>query len=159
MTGQKKNIYLLLTKVRQEEIRASNEMYSDELKVIQQKDQLDTCLNYREESLNGLKSAKSSGLSIVQIRECQLLVQYLDTVVETWQYKTDICEERYEKSKSLWQSKNTSYLDMKKTVKNLADEGADEETYEKVHKKLHKELEQSQQDKEHSYKYVANYRR
>jgi len=111
-----KEIKVLLDKAKREESKAFNEMTSDEVKAKEQKSQLDSCLTYREECLDGLKSAKTSGLSIVQIRECQVLMQHLDSVLETRQYKADICQESYEKLKKLWMKKNEHYKQLKETL-------------------------------------------
>ncbi|PCI06818.1 MAG: hypothetical protein COB77_05935 [Gammaproteobacteria bacterium] len=116
---EKKQLSIMAEKAHREETKAYNEMYSDEQKANKQREQLETCLDYREECLSGLKSAKSSGLSIVQIRECQLLVKYLDTVVETRQYQSDICDENYDKSKKIWNRRNEHYEKLKDEMKNL----------------------------------------
>ncbi|MBL4711614.1 MAG: hypothetical protein JKX75_03795 [Gammaproteobacteria bacterium] len=116
---EKKQLGTMVEKAHREETKAYNEMYSDEQKATKQREQLETCLDYREECLSGLKSAKTSGLSIVQIRECQLLVKYLDTVVETRQYQSDICDENHEKSKKIWTRKNEHYLKLKEELKNF----------------------------------------
>ena len=59
----------LVRQAKREETRASNDMYSSEHQAKRQQSQLEECLNYKEGSLNGLKSAKDSGLSPMQIRE------------------------------------------------------------------------------------------
>ncbi len=106
----------LVDKAKREEVKAFNEMVSDEEKAKEQQSQLDTCITYRDECLDGLKSAKSSGLSVVQVRECQLLMQYLDSVVETRQYKADISSESYDKLKSVWKKKNDHFEQLKATL-------------------------------------------
>jgi len=103
----------LVEKAHRDEVKAYNEMSSDEARAIEQQSQLDTCLAYRNECLSGLKNAKTSGLSVVQVRECQLLMQYLDSVVETRQYKADISQENYEKTKVVWDKKNEHYQHLK----------------------------------------------
>jgi len=106
----------LVEKAHREEVKAFNEMVSDEEKAKEQQSQLDTCITYRDECLDGLKMAKSSGLSVVQMRECQLLMKYLDYVVETRQYKADISNESYEKLKLVWTKKNEHYEQLKETL-------------------------------------------
>lgn len=123
---ERKKISTLVEKAHREESKASDKMYSDEQKAIIQREQLDTCLDYRDECLHGLKSAKSSGLSVVQVRECQLLVQYLDTVVETRQYQSDICDENHEKSKKIWTKKNEHYIKLKEQLKEFDSNDSDE---------------------------------
>ena len=100
------NIRSLVNQAKREERRTSNDMSNHEHRAKHEQSQLDTCLTYKEECLNGLKTAKDSGLSIVQIRECQLLVKYIDSVVETRQYKADISQENYEKVEAVWQEKH-----------------------------------------------------
>ena len=100
------NIRSLVNQAKREERKASNDMSNHEHRANHEQSQLDTCLTYKEECLNGLKTAKDSGLSIVQIRECQLLVKYIDSVVETRQYKADISQENYEKVEAVWQEKH-----------------------------------------------------
>jgi len=117
--GDIKQTRSLVDKAQREERKASNEMYNCEQQALDQQTQLDTCLNYRDECLNGLKTAKQSGLSVVQVRECQLLVQYLDSVVETRQYKAVISQENHEKSKEVWQKKNDHYTSLKEELKKM----------------------------------------
>lgn len=120
----KKQLSIQLDKARQEEIKACNEMYSYKQKIKQQKHQLDSCLQCRQECQDNMKSAKSSGLTILQVRECQLLVQHLNTVVETHLYKIKLCENNYDKSKLSSQEKSEDYLDLKEKFDRLV---ADEE--------------------------------
>ncbi|MFV9614528.1 MAG: flagellar export protein FliJ [Gammaproteobacteria bacterium] len=109
----------LVNQAKREECRASNDMYSHENQANHEQSQLETCLTYKEECLNGLKTAKDSGLSVVQIRECQLLVQYIDSVVETRQYKADISQENYQQAKAVWQKKQGSLESLKQALKKL----------------------------------------
>ena len=109
----------LVKQAKREECRASNDMYIHKNQANHEQSQLETCLTYKEECLNGLKTAKDSGLSIVQIRECQLLVQYIDSVVETRQYKADISQENYEEAKAVWQEKQDSLENLKQALKKL----------------------------------------
>ena len=109
----------LVNQEKREECRASNDMYIHENQANHEQSQLETCLTYKEECLNGLKTAKDSGLSVVQIRECQLLVQYVDSVVETRQYKADISQENYQEAKAVWQKKKASLESLKQALKKL----------------------------------------
>ena len=104
---------------KREERKASNDMYNHEHRAKHEQSQLETCLTYKEECLNGLKTAKDSGLSVVQIRECQLLVQYIDSVVETRQYKADISQENYQEAEALWQEKHDSLENLKQQMQKL----------------------------------------
>ncbi len=109
----------LVKQAKREECRASNDMYIHENQAHHEQSQLETCLTYKEECLNGLKTAKDSGLSIMQIRECQLLVQYIDSVVETRQYKADISQENYEDARVVWQEKQDSLENLKQALKKM----------------------------------------
>lgn len=109
---------------QREERIASDEMFNCEHKANDLQAQLDTILQYREECHNGLKTAKESRLSVVQVRECQLLIQYLDTVVDTRQYKADISQEKYEESKIAWKKKSEQLEKIREKLALL--EAADE---------------------------------
>jgi len=111
---------------KREERRASNDMHNHKHRADHEQSQLETCLTYKEECLNGLKTAKDSGLSVVQIRECQLLVQYLDSVVETRQYKADISQENYKKAEVEWQETNDSMESLKQELHKFEEENNDE---------------------------------
>ncbi|HHJ36647.1 MAG TPA: hypothetical protein ENJ87_12865 [Gammaproteobacteria bacterium] len=112
-----KEMRSLVEKAKREEVKAFNEMTSDEETAREQQMQLDTCITYREECLSGMKNAGQSGLSVVQVRECQLLVKYLDSVVETRQYKADISNDSFEKSEKAWKKKNEHYINLKEQLK------------------------------------------
>ncbi len=115
----------LVRQAKREETRASNDMYSSEHQAKRQQSQLEECLNYKEGSLNGLKSAKDSGLSPMQIRECKLLLEYLDSVLETRQYKADISQENYENAKMLWLEKQEHYQRLKQALQQLEEENSE----------------------------------
>lgn len=117
----------LVKLAKREECKASNEMYNYEHRARHEQSQLETCLTYKEKCLNGLKTAKDSGLSIVQIRECELLVQYLDSVVETRQYKADISQENYEEAEALWQEKHDSLENLKQELQNIETDNNDQD--------------------------------
>lgn len=112
---------------KREERRASNDMHNHKQRANHEQSQLETCLTYQEECLSGLKIAKDSGLSVVQIRECQLLVQYLDSVVETRQYKADISQENYNKAEAEWQEKHDSMENLKQELHKLEEENNDQD--------------------------------
>lgn len=109
----------LLEKAQREERKASDEMFNKEQQANEQKTQLDTIIEYRDECLEGLKTAKEARLSVVQVRECQLLVQYLDSVVETRQFKADASQEKYDESRKDWEKKNEHYKKIKETLLKL----------------------------------------
>jgi flagellar biosynthesis chaperone FliJ len=117
----------LVNQAKREERKASNDLYNYQHRAKHEQSQLDTCLSYRAECLNGLKTAKESGLSVVQIRECQLLVKYLDSVVETRQYKADISQEDYAKAEAVWQEKQDSLKNIKQVLQKLETENNDQQ--------------------------------
>ena len=130
----------LVNQAKREECRASNDMYSHENQANHEQSQLETCLTYKEECLNGLRTAKDSGLSVVQIRECQLLVQYIYSVVETRQYKADISQENYQQARVVWQKKQDSLGSLKQALKKLEAEYGEHMTDEikPVHDKIYR---------------------
>ncbi len=109
----------LADKAHREERVACDEMANSEKKAVENQTQLETLLCYRKECHDGLKTAKESGLSVVQVRECQLLIQYLDTVVETRQYKADISQEKYDESRVIWKKKREYYMQIKEKLELL----------------------------------------
>jgi len=120
-----KKMRSLVNTAQREERKANNDMANFKQQASQEQEQLDACLRYKQECLYGLKTAKESGLSIVQIRECQLLVKYLDSVVETRQYKADVSQENYDKAKTDWQVKHDSFKELKDTLKKLEKENSE----------------------------------
>lgn len=94
-----------LSRARREERKAESDMNLRQSQADEQKDHLEVLLDYRDECVEGLRTAKQSGLTIVQIREYQLLMQHLSVVVEEQQDKVDISQVNYDKSKAVWQSK------------------------------------------------------
>ncbi len=125
LTQDLKRMRSLVNQAKRIERRSSNDMYSFEQLAKRQQSQLECCLNYKEESLNGLQSAKDSGLSLMQIRECRLLVEYLDSVLETRQYKADISQENYENAKILWQENHEYLQSLKKKLQQLEKENSE----------------------------------
>ncbi len=125
LTEELRDMRNLVNQAKRIERRASNNMYSYKNQAMHQQSQLEDCLNYKEESLNGLKSAKDSGLSFVQIRECNLLLEYLDSVLETRQYKADISQENYENAKILWQEKQEHLQKLKDALQQLEIENSE----------------------------------
>ena len=71
----------------------------------EQQKKMTTLLDYRDECMTGLTSAKSSGLSIVQIREYQLLLRHLGSVLDDQSYKIDLCNRNYEQARTSYDEK------------------------------------------------------
>ncbi len=63
----------------------------------------------------------------MQIRECQLLIKYLDSVVETRQYKADISQENYEKAEAVWQEKHDSMENLQQELHKLEADNNDQD--------------------------------
>ncbi len=98
---------------------AENELGFRETQMEQQKKHLETLLDYRDECVSGLKSAKESGLTIVQMREYQLLLQHLSSVVEEQQYKVDLSQKNYEQVKAVYQEKSQQLEDIRHTMNEM----------------------------------------
>ena len=98
---------------------AENELGFRETQMDQQKKHLETLLDYRDECVGGLKSAKESGLTIVQMREYQLLLQHLSSVVEEQQYKVDLSQKNYEQVKEVYQEKSEKLEEIRQTMNEM----------------------------------------
>ena len=113
-------------KAKRAEQRAQAELVRSEQLTESQKSQLDTLLKHREECLEGLRDAKSSGLNIIQIREYQLLLKHLEGVLHEQQEKIDICQVREEESRDDWVQKSERLerlqLMMQQVEQDLRDE-------------------------------------
>lgn len=102
---------------RRQESKAFNELEFCECQSKEQTSQLETLLQYRDECQDGLKTAKNTGLTPVHVREYQLLVTHINSVVEVTQHKVDLCQEKYEKAKQAWQEKNEIFAKIKEVKK------------------------------------------
>ena len=105
-----------IDEVKHEEIKAYNIMVRDEDTAKTQQKHLDICLKYRDEHIADLKNTKASGLSVVHVRECRLLVQHLDSVMEVKQYKVDISLEKKRQSEKVWRKIKENYENLKKEL-------------------------------------------
>ena len=108
-----------LERALREARNAENELGFRETQMQQQKKHLDTLLDYRDECVGGLKSAKESGLTIVQMREYQLLLQHLSAVVEEQQYKVDLSQKNYEQVREVYEEKSQQLEKMRKTMEEM----------------------------------------
>ncbi len=108
-----------LERALREARNAENELGFRETQMEQQKKHLETLLDYRDECVGGLKSAKESGLTIVQMREYQLLLQHLSAVVEEQQYKVDLSQKNYEQVREVYEEKSQQLEKMRKTMAEL----------------------------------------
>lgn len=134
-----------LSRARREERKAESDMSLKQSQADEQKEQLETLLDYRDECVEGLRTAKQSGLTIVQIREYQLLMQHLSVVVEEQQGKVDISQVNYDESKAVWQGKhdiaNEIQLYCDEHDELLGEEYVDDDTHEQIQGGRKKDLE------------------
>ncbi len=108
-----------LEKALREARNAENERHFRDQQMAQQQRHLDSLMNHRQECVNGLKSAKKSGLSIVQTREYQLLMQHLRDVVEEQQYKVEVSQLNFEQADKVWREKQQNLEQLQQAMQNL----------------------------------------
>ena len=84
-----------------------------------QESHLSMLLDYRDECVDGLKNAKESGLTIIQMREYQLLMAHLSTVIEKQQCKLELSHERLEDAQNDWKLKHDLYMQLKQQVQDI----------------------------------------
>ena len=102
-----------LKKARRKENQAHNDLDYYKRQAEQQKEQLDEQLNHKDECIARLISAKESGLSPILIREQQVLLAHISSVVETVSYKVDLSQENLAKAEDAWNKENDRYETMK----------------------------------------------
>jgi len=121
-------------KALREARRAEGERDYREQQMQQQQQRLEALTNQREECVSGLKSAKQSGMSIVQIREYQLLMQHLSGVLEEQQSKMELSQQNFEQAEAEWQQKQEYLQRLQQQLQQLLEAkqeafvGEDEET-------------------------------
>ena len=89
------NIEQQLVEGKKQERMAQADVEYSELRLGDQRKQLDGLLNYRDECARGFRSA-SNGLTIAQQREYELLLQHLDKVVQAQQQRLQSSQHDYE---------------------------------------------------------------
>jgi flagellar biosynthesis chaperone FliJ len=102
---------------RRQESQAHNELDYRERQAQEQRSQLDALVQHRKECIDGLKTAKNSGLTPVHVREFQLLMTHIDSVIEITEHKVEASQENYEKAKAVWHEKNEKYVKEKEVMK------------------------------------------
>lgn len=107
---------------RRQENAAHNELDYYERQALRQKLQLDGMFKYKKECVNALKMAKETGLTPLHVREFQLLMSHINSIIETTSYKVDISQDQYEKAKEIWQDKNEHFEIVKASIKKNANE-------------------------------------
>lgn len=93
----------LVNQAKREERIAKNDMHFHENQANHDQEQLDIFLTRKAECLNGLKNVKDSGLSIKLIREYEILIEYLDSALESVRDKLENSQKKYEETKTVWQ--------------------------------------------------------
>lgn len=88
-----------------EERQASNEKSFLESQMSEQKTKLDGALKYKSECVEGLRLARTKGLTPVHVRELQLLMTHIKSVIETLTYKVDVSQNNFERAREVWQEK------------------------------------------------------
>lgn len=102
---------------RRQESKAYNELEYRSQQAKEQKSQLDTLLQYRNECMEGLASAKETGLTPAHVREYQLLMKHINSVVEVIEYKVNASQDNLDKAQEVWHQKNEYFIKVKETVK------------------------------------------
>ncbi len=102
---------------RRQESRAYNEMEYRLQQAKEQKSQLDSLLDYRSECMEGLSNAKETGLTAVHVREYQLLMKHINSVVEVIEHKVNASQDNLNKAQETWQQKNEYFTKVKEAAK------------------------------------------
>ncbi len=102
---------------RRQESKAYNELEYRTQQAREQKSQLDSLREYREECMEGLTNARETGLTPVHVREYQLLMTHIDSVVETIEYKVNASQDNLDKAQEVWHKKNDHFTKVKESLK------------------------------------------
>lgn len=102
---------------RRQESKAYNELEYRTLQANEQKSQLDSLIDYRNECMDSLANARDTGLTPVHVREYQLLMKHINCVVEDIEYKVNASQDNLEKAKQVWQQKNKHFTKVKEEVR------------------------------------------
>ena len=110
---EKSDLYI----ARRLESKAHNELVYCEHQAEDQRIQLDNLLKYKDECVDGLKTARETGLTPLHIRELQLLVKHINSVVETILYKVQSSQENLEVAEEVWQKNSEHYKKVKEAMR------------------------------------------
>jgi len=102
---------------RRQESKAYNEKEYRTQQAKAQKSQLSSILEYRDECLEGLANARETGLTPVHVREYQLLMSHIDSVVETIEHKVNASQNNLDKAEQAWQKENEHFEKVKEEIK------------------------------------------
>lgn len=100
-----------------QESKAYNKLEYRTQQANEQKSQLDSLREYREECMEGLTNARETGLTPVHVREYQLLMTHIDSVVETIEYKVNASQDNLDKAQEVWHKKNDHFTKVKESLK------------------------------------------
>ena len=104
-----------------QESKAFNELEYRTQQAKEQKSQLESLLEYRDECMEGLANARETGLTPVHVREYQLLMKHINSVVEVIEHKVNATQDNLDKAQEIWNEKNEHFVKVKKSVsKNSA---------------------------------------
>ncbi len=102
---------------RRQESKAYNEMAFRSQQAKEQKSQLEALLEYKNECLDGLANARESGLTPAHVREYQLLMKHISSIVEVVEYKVNTSQDNLDKAQQTWQQKNEYFEKVKEASK------------------------------------------
>ncbi len=102
---------------RRQESKAYNELEVRIQQAKEQKSQLDSLLEYRNECMEGLTNARETGLTPVHVREYQLLMRHINSVVEVIEHKVNASQDNLDKAQEIWHKKNEHFVKVKESIK------------------------------------------
>lgn len=102
---------------RRQESKAYNELEFRIQQAKEQKSQLGSLLEYRDECMEGLTNARETGLTPVHVREYQLLMKHINSVVEVIEHKVNASQDNLDKAQEIWHKKNEHFIKMKESIK------------------------------------------
>ena len=108
-----------LKKARRKENQAHSDLDYYERQAEQQKNLLEEQQKHKDECIVRLIAAKENGLSPLLIRELQVLLAHIRSVVETASYKVDISQENFAKAEDTWNKEQDRYVMMKNSSEKL----------------------------------------
>jgi flagellar export protein FliJ len=115
---------------RRQESKAFNELEYRTQQAKEQKVQLDTLLEYRDECMEGLTNARETGLTPVHVREYQLLMKHINSVVEVIEHKVNASQDNLDKAQEVWHKKNEHFVKIKESINKNSATDAEERTEE-----------------------------
>jgi len=102
---------------RRQESKAFNELEFRTQQAKEQKLQLNSLLEYQNECREGLANALEMGLAPVHMREYQLLMKHINSVVQDIEYKVTASQDNLDIANEVWQEKNEKFTEVKQLIK------------------------------------------